>query len=194
MEIIRGPSSIASSPSIGIRVDYHRVPKGHYAGSLKLEHSGVNIAHSAHSTSQPVKKWQVAAAKDKNGIAARGTFPYTSPDYKGERTVNVAYTLSVQNDFSLYGRSSDSTGEADIYGSIDPHNGTIQFLKNYTKHIHGESVLLWDYEGCFMQCEIVGEWRYPKGHALRGSTWRGRFNIWLKDEEDDSKEQMEDQL
>ncbi|KAL8952060.1 MAG: hypothetical protein Q9222_002012 [Ikaeria aurantiellina] len=146
-----------------------------------------------HLIPQTVRKWQIAAAKNENSIAARGTFTYTSPDYKGERSNDVAYTLSLQNDFSLYGRSYDSTGEAEIRGSINPQNGSVHFLKNYTKHKFGNIVLLWDYEGCFIQCGIVGEWRYPKGHPKRESSWRGRFSIWLKDEEDDSKEQVKDQ-
>ena len=140
----------------------------------------------------PLKNWY--AYGEKRSFPAQGIYTYDSTcgSLRSLQTSIVNYSISIRGS-KIEGITEDSLGAAEISGNIDPNRGTLRFLKTYVRTSQGKSPNVWEYVGCVTPCGIVGEWHYP-GDPAEKAHWRGKFSIWLREDEDATSKELENRL
>ena len=158
-------------------------------------HTSPPIDPELFAMQDSVKKWY--SYGDKKGIPARGTYTYDSTcgslgSSSSLQTTIVNYSISIRGS-KIEGKAEDSVGTAEISGDIDRNRGTLRFFKTYVRVSKGKLLPVWEYVGCFTSCGIVGEWHSP-GDPAKSAHWRGKFSIWLREDEHAAPEELEDRL
>ena len=155
-------------------------------------HTSIPIYPELFTMQDPVKKW--CAVGDKGNVPAQGTYTYdtTCGAHGNLQTDIVNYSITIHG-ARVWGTTEDSIGTAEISGNIDRNRGSICFLKKYVRTNKKKRVFVWEYAGCFTPCGIVGEWHHP-GDPAEVAHWRGKFSIWLREDEGAGTEELEDRL
>lgn len=150
------------------------------------------IAKDRKMPSPEIQAW-ISAADATGNIKGRGYYDYvvSCGTWTCPRFCRVEYALRIQG-VQIFGSSQDKEGHANIEGLFGPTRRSVCFLKHYYAP-ESKRHLKWEYVGSFTQCGIVGEWRYP-GDPPGKAQWRGKFRIWLQEDEDAKGTELESQM
>ena len=172
-----------------------------YVSALDKDDAPVNTTAGPAKLDPSIQTW-IAAGATNGYILARGYYDYSATcrdglitrgmDFKLDFKLDIGeYRLRTEGD-RVFGSSKDSKGDATIEGRILPSSNRIKFTKKYYRANVG-ALATWEYSGMFTSCGIVGEWHYPK-NPPHLAFWRGKFGMWLQNDEDASPEQLKSQL
>ena len=169
-----------------------QTPSRQIAGSKPQTADGATTI-DPDALSPEIQAW-VSEADATGNILSRGYYDYAAscgPPWKGSKMRRVEYALRIQG-VELLGTCQDDVGHANIQGTFDPARNSVRFMKHYYAP-KDRAHLQWEYVGCFTPCGIVGEWRYP-GDPPAKALWRGKFGIWLQQDEDAKGIEFESQM
>lgn len=162
------------------------------------EHSLVMpLARWVSSTTDELTRrhWYMLSRRHSGHITmARGFYDYRPGCEIIEGTPRidtVEYELRVSRR-RIVGTCIDSLGTTSIKGFIDTSGLSVCFTKEYTSPSRMIGTK-WEYSGACTDCGIVGEWHHP-GDPPEPVYFRGRFGMWLKEDEESDDSEASSQI